>query len=205
MLALASFRKLSTQHFALSSSQYIIGAKQFVVVFPPCVCSAICCLSRSRRRWMEVVSIYCRVSASGSISQSGNFSGPRKVEISQGRAEWPWTNLSGHLPSVPINSQSLGAVHILRQPKSGVRGPPLPPPSAIVSIWLTPSPPRQLLSAFARHPFCDPHTPSSAMVSFLLTPLPPPAADVTCERPLILLLQIRPKSAPAPPNPRASK
>ena len=41
-----------------------------------------------------------------------------RVEISQGRAkwkllraeqsgQWPWTNLSGHLPSVPINSQSL--------------------------------------------------------------------------------------------------
>ena len=56
---------------------------------------------------MEVVSIYCRVSASGSISQSGNFSGPRRVETSQGRTEWPWTNLSGHLPSVPITSQSL--------------------------------------------------------------------------------------------------
>ena len=35
----------------------------------------------------------------------------------------------------------LGAVHILRQPKSGVSGPPLPPPSAMVSIWLTPPPP----------------------------------------------------------------
>ena len=37
------------------------------------------------------------------------------------------------------------------------------------------------LSAFGLPPL----PPSSAMVSFLLTPLPPPAADVTCERPLI--------------------
>ena len=28
---------------------------------------------------------------------------------------------------------TLGAIHILRQPKSGVPGPPLPPPSAVVS------------------------------------------------------------------------
>ena len=60
---------------------------------------------------------------------------------------------------------TLGAVHILRQPRSGVPGPPLPPPSAMISIWLTPlvsngqhlayppSPPRQLSSAFARRPF----------------------------------------------------
>ena len=42
----------------------------------------------------------------------------------------------------------LGAVHILRQPKSGVPGPPLPPPSAMVSIWLTPPPP---LVSFRQH------------------------------------------------------
>ena len=41
----------------------------------------------------------------------------------------------------PLNAILLGAVHILRQPKSGVPGPPLPPPSVIVSIWLTPPPP----------------------------------------------------------------
>ena len=35
-----------------------------------------------------------------------------------------------------IEEYILGAVHILRQPKSGVHGPPLPPPSAMVSIWL---------------------------------------------------------------------
>ena len=66
-------------------------------------------------------------------------------------------------------SNKSGAVHILRQPKSGVPGPPLPPPSAMVSIWLTPppplvsngqllayppSPPRQLSSAFTRRPCC---------------------------------------------------
>ena len=45
----------------------------------------------------------------------------------------------------------LGAVHILRQPKTGVPTPPLPPLSAMVSIWLTPpSSLRQLSSAFAR-------------------------------------------------------
>ena len=58
----------------------------------------------------------------------------------------------------------LGAVHILRQPKTGVRRPPLPPRSAMVIFWLTPppplvsncqhlddppSPPRQPLSSFA--------------------------------------------------------
>ena len=63
----------------------------------------------------------------------------------------------------------LGAVHILRQPKTGVPTPPLPPPSAMVSIWLTPpppsvsngqhlayppSPPRQPSSAFSRRPYC---------------------------------------------------
>ena len=42
----------------------------------------------------------------------------------------------------------LGAVHILRQPKPGVPGPPLPPPSAMVSIWLTPPPP---LVSFRQH------------------------------------------------------
>ena len=35
----------------------------------------------------------------------------------------------------------LGAVYILRQPKSGVPGPPLTPPSAMVSTWDTPLPP----------------------------------------------------------------
>ena len=39
------------------------------------------------------------------------------------------------------DTKQVGAVHILRQPKSGVPGPPLPPLSAIVSIWLTPPPP----------------------------------------------------------------
>ena len=38
------------------------------------------------------------------------------------------------------NSFLFCSVHILRQPKSGVPGPPLPP--------------RQILSAFARRPFC---------------------------------------------------
>ena len=58
-------------------------------------------------------------------------------------ALWP------HLKSAQL---MLGAVHILCQPKSGVPGPPLPPPSAMVSIWLTP--PRQLSSTFALRPFC---------------------------------------------------
>ena len=48
----------------------------------------------------------------------------------------------GNLYGFPINpNYFLGAVHILRQPKSGVPGPPLPPLSAMVSIWLTPPPP----------------------------------------------------------------
>jgi len=41
-------------------------------------------------------------------------------------------------PAQP-NEKCLGAVHILHQPKSGVPG--SPPPSAMVSIWLTPSSP----------------------------------------------------------------
>ena len=42
---------------------------------------------------------------------------------------------------VPLRMYPLGAIHILRQPISGVFSPPLPPSSAIVSNWLTPSPP----------------------------------------------------------------
>ena len=49
---------------------------------------------------------------------------------------------------VPPISFGLGAVHILRQPKSGVPGPPLPPLSAMVSILLTPPPP---LVSFRQH------------------------------------------------------
>ena len=40
-----------------------------------------------------------------------------------------------------FDNMHLGAVHILRQPKTRVPTPPLPPPSAMVSIWLTPPPP----------------------------------------------------------------
>ena len=40
--------------------------------------------------------------------------------------------------STKENIGSIGAVHILRQPKSGVPGPPLPPLSAFVSICSTP-------------------------------------------------------------------
>ena len=69
---------------------------------------------------------------------------------------------------VHIEHLSLGAVHILRQPKTGVRRPP-PPLSANVSFWLTPPPPlvsfcqqladppsplRQLSSAFGKRPIC---------------------------------------------------
>ena len=46
---------------------------------------------------------------------------------------------------------SYGAVHILRQPKSGVHGPPLPQQWSAFDL---PPPPRQLSSAFARRPFC---------------------------------------------------
>ena len=48
-----------------------------------------------------------------------------------------------HFPQscYPCKGRFTYYVNILRQPKSGVPGPPLPPPSAMVSIWLTPPPP----------------------------------------------------------------
>ena len=69
----------------------------------------------------------------------------------------------------------LGAVHILRQPKTGV---PTPPPSPLRQQWSAfgwpPSPLRQQWSAFSLPPL----PPSSAMVSIWLTPLPPSSAIV---------------------------
>ena len=40
---------------------------------------------------------------------------------------------------------SKGGVHIIREPKSGVPGPPLPPPSAMVSFWLNPPLPADVI------------------------------------------------------------
>ena len=49
-------------------------------------------------------------------------------------------NVTGHHIVIRFVGQMycIRAVHILRQPKSGAPGPPLPPPSAMVSICLTP-------------------------------------------------------------------
>ena len=81
-----------------------------------------------------------------------------------------WDEDKGDIPDIRKSKAGLlGAVHILRQPKTGVRRPPLPPRSAMVIFWLTPppplvsncqhlddppSPPRQPSSSFARRPFC---------------------------------------------------
>ena len=69
---------------------------------------------------------------------------------------------------VTLSIHLLGAVHILRQPKTGVRRPPPPsvskcqlladPPSPLVSFCQQladpPSPLRQLSSAFGKRPIC---------------------------------------------------